>query len=81
MFLLAIATVPIVGLFFSFREVQKFYAVTGAWFVPLLTLSLLILNSRSAWVGEAWRNRPATVVTMLIILGFFSWTAWRTLVA
>jgi Mn2+/Fe2+ NRAMP family transporter len=80
-FLLAIATVPIVGLFFSFREVQKFYAVTGAWFVPLLTLSLLILNSRSAWVGEAWRNRPATVVTMLIILGFFSWTAWRTLVA
>ena len=47
----------------------------------LLTLSLLILNSRAAWVGDAWRNRPATVVTMLIILGFFSWTAWRTLVA
>ena len=81
LYLVAIATVPMFGLFFSFREVQKFYAVTGAWFVPLLTLTLLVLNGRSAWVGAAWRNRPATVVTMLIILGFFSWTAWRTLVA
>jgi Mn2+/Fe2+ NRAMP family transporter len=81
LFLLALATVPMLGLFFSFREVQKFYAVTGAWFVPLLTLSLLLLNGRARWVGEAWRNRPATVAVMLFILGFFSWIAWRTLVA
>ncbi|MEJ2400923.1 MAG: Nramp family divalent metal transporter [Xanthomonadales bacterium] len=81
MFLLALATVPMTGLFFSFREVQKFYAVTGAWFVPLLTLALLVLNGRSAWVGAAWRNRPATSIAMLVILGFFSWIAFRTLVA
>jgi hypothetical protein len=61
--------------------VQKIYAVTGAWFVPLLTLSLLILNGRTAWVGREWRNRPATVLVMLIILGFFSAVAWRTLTA
>ena len=79
LFLVAIATVPMLGLFFSFREVQKFYAVTGAWFVPLLTLSLLILNGRADWVGAAWRNRPATVVVMVLILLFFSAIAWRTL--
>ena len=79
LFLLALATVPMLGLFFSFREVQKFYAITGAWFVPLLTLSLLLLNGRSAWVGARWRNRPATVAVMLLILAFFSWIAWRTL--
>lgn len=81
LFLLALATVPMLGLFFSFREVQKFYAVTGAWFVPLLTLSLLLLNGRAAWVGERWRNRPSTVAVMLAILAFFSWIAWRTLAA
>jgi Mn2+/Fe2+ NRAMP family transporter len=79
LFLLAMTLLPMAGLFFSFREVQKIYAVTGAWFVPLLTLSLLLLNGRSDRVGEAWRNRPATVVAMILILVFFSWIAWRTL--
>jgi len=78
-FLVLIATLPMLGLFFSFREVQKVYAVTGAWFVPLLTLSLLILNGRSDWVGREWRNRPLTVLVMLLILVFFSAVAWRTL--
>jgi hypothetical protein len=69
---LAIATVPMLGLFFGFREVQKVYAVVGALFIPMLALILLILNGRRAWVG-ALKNRGLTVAVLLITLIFFAW--------
>lgn len=74
-YLLLFALVPMVGLFFSFREVQKIYTVMGAFFFPLLALALLIFNGRRSWVGLELANRPATVVTLLGILAFFSWLA------
>jgi hypothetical protein len=69
---LAIATVPMLGLFFSFKEVQKAYAVGGALFIPMLALILLILNGRRAWVG-ALKNRSLTVAVLLMTLIFFTW--------
>jgi hypothetical protein len=69
---LALAAVPMLGLFFSFREVQKIYAVGGALFVPMLALILLILNGRRAWVG-ALKNRGLTVAALLTTLIFFAW--------
>jgi Mn2+/Fe2+ NRAMP family transporter len=69
---LAIATVPMLGLFFSFREVQKVYAVVGALFIPMLALILLILNGRRAWVG-ALKNQGLTAAVLLITLIFFAW--------
>ncbi len=71
-FQLAIAAVPMLGLFFSFREVQKVYAVAGALFIPMLALVLLILNGRGAWVG-ALKNRGLTVAVLLTTLIFFAW--------
>jgi Mn2+/Fe2+ NRAMP family transporter len=71
-YLLLIAIVPLLGLFFSFREVQKIYTVTGALFFPVLALALLVFNGRTSWVGAEFRNRPATVVVLLAVLGFFS---------
>ena len=65
--------------FYGFGEVQKFYAVIGAWFFPVLVLALLILNGRSSWVGSDYRNRPLTMVALLGVLLFFGWTAWRAL--
>lgn len=78
-YLVAIATVPMAGLFLSFREVQKVYAVAGAWFIPALALALLILNGRTRWVGERFRNRPATALVLVLVLALFSWLAWRSL--
>ena len=69
---LALATVPMLGLFFSFREVQKAYAVGGALFIPMIALVLLILNGRRAWVG-ALKNRGLTVAVLLTALIFFAW--------
>jgi Mn2+/Fe2+ NRAMP family transporter len=78
-YLIALATVPTLGLFWTFEEIQKFYAVIGATFVPFLCVGLLILNGRSKWVGERFKNRPVTVVTLLLILAFFAWMGWRRL--
>ena len=80
-YLFAIGIVPMLGLVVSFREIQKIYAVFGAAFIPLITLGLLIMNSRADWVGQEFRNKRSTDTVLLIILGFFAWTAWRTLVS
>ncbi len=67
-FLLALATVPLVQVAMPFREVQKYYAVIGAAFIPMLALVLLVLNGRSAWVGRQFRNRPVTVAVLVAAL-------------
>jgi Mn2+/Fe2+ NRAMP family transporter len=74
-YLLALGLIPILGLFFSFREVQKLYAVTGAFFVPLLALALLLLNSRNKWVGSNFRNHPVTIILLVATIAFFMWIA------
>ncbi len=70
-FLLAIAVVPLVQVTYPLVKVQKYYAVMGAAFIPLLAVALLILNGRAAWVGARFRNRPLTVAVLLAALGFF----------
>ncbi|HJO05055.1 MAG TPA: Nramp family divalent metal transporter [Acidobacteriota bacterium] len=75
-YLVGIAIVPTLGLLMSFREVQKFYAVIGAMFIPMLALVLLILNGRREWVGDLVNRRP-TVATLIAAIAFFGWMAWR----
>ena len=71
-YLVAIATVPALGMVLSFEQVQLFYAVCGAMFVPLLAVVLLYLNSRAGLVGS-FRTRPLGLVALVITLGFFAW--------
>jgi Mn2+/Fe2+ NRAMP family transporter len=66
-YLLALAIVPLVQVSHPFRQVQKYYALIGAAFIPLLAVSLLVLNGRRIWTG-ALRNRPATTVALAAIL-------------
>ncbi len=75
-YLVLIALVPMIGLFWSFRDVQMLYTVTGALFFPVLALVLLIFNGRSSWVGSRFRNRPLTIVTLVAVLLFFTWLAF-----
>ena len=47
------------------------YAVAGAFFMPLLGITLLYMNNRSSWLGSL-RNGPATnlvLVTSVIVFG------------
>ncbi|MEQ8785327.1 MAG: Nramp family divalent metal transporter [Pirellulaceae bacterium] len=83
-YLWGIATVPILGLMIGdFQDVQKANAIVGALFIPMLAGVLLILNGRAKWVGERYRNKPATVVVLVAVLLFFllalALTIWKFL--
>ncbi len=69
-YLLALATVPMLGLLFSFQGIQKLYAMVGAVFIPVLALALLLMNGRRTWVG-AQTNGLAAVATLVGALLFF----------
>jgi Mn2+/Fe2+ NRAMP family transporter len=78
-YLVALAIVPMAGLFRGFQEVQMLYTVTGAIFFPVLALALLIMNGYAPWVGAAYKNRPAGAAVLAAVLVFFSWIAVTTI--
>ena len=73
-YLVAIATVPLVLLGGSVKEVQILYATLGAAFMPLTALTLLIMNNRTSWVG-AYRNRTLANALLVITLAVFTYLA------
>lgn len=82
LYLFTIAFLPMPGLFMSFKEVQKLYAVIGALFVPLLAVALLILNGKK-YLGKheagKYTNKPMTIVVLfgtLIFFGSMAWMKW-----
>lgn len=80
-YLLALAFIPMLGLFMQFKEAQKLYAVVGALFIPLLALTLLVMNSRKKWLGHHY-NSMATNLMLTFILLFFLIMAclqWRNM--
>ncbi|MEM1330011.1 MAG: Nramp family divalent metal transporter [Planctomycetota bacterium] len=70
-----LATVPMTGLFVSFKTAQQWYGIAGALFIPMLGLALLLLNVRKE-LGPM-RNRAVgtgllvLVLTMCAGLAFF----------
>ncbi len=74
-FLAALAVVPMIGLFASFRDVQQLYTFIGAYIFPTLALVLIVFNSRTAWVGKRFKNHPLTIVVLIGVLAFFTWLA------
>lgn len=70
-FLAALAIVPLANLWLTVERIQLAYAVMGAAFMPLLAVTLLILNNQTRWVGERFRNRwPINAVLALTVLLF-----------
>jgi len=80
-YLVALALVPLLGLGYDFQLVQKAYSVFGALVMPMVALTLLLLNGRAAWVGQSLRNRWWTSLTLVIIIGFFAWVGLPKLLA
>ena len=70
-YLYALSIVPMIGLWVGFANMQKYYAIVGAIFIPMLALVLLILNGQSSKIGEQYRNRPITTLVLSVILVFF----------
>jgi Mn2+/Fe2+ NRAMP family transporter len=73
-YLLAIATVPLVLLWGSVKEVQLIYATLGAAFMPATAITLLVMNNRTKWVGE-YRNGIVANVLLVVTLAVFTYLA------
>ena len=66
------ATIPAIGLWFSFVEMQKWYAIVGAFFVPVLAAVLLLLNGRRDLLPPEARNSWLAIVVLLAALAFLA---------
>ncbi len=72
---LSVALVAVVPLFLlnaPVRQIQLTYGVLGALFLPLLALTLLLLNNRRAWVGRESRNPMWINVALGACVVFFA---------
>lgn len=58
----------------SFQEIQKLYAIIGAFFLPAPAAALLYFN-RSSRVGPLLHNRWPSIVVLAATLLFFGWVA------
>ncbi|MEZ6002681.1 MAG: Nramp family divalent metal transporter [Planctomycetota bacterium] len=77
-YLWAIALIPMLGLRLPFTEIQKVYALFGAAFMPILALTLLLLNG-SRLPDPRYRNKPITTAFLVGVLAFFAWVGVRDL--
>lgn len=69
-FLVALSIVPLANLFLTVERIQLAYAVMGAMFMPLLAVTLLVLNNQARWVGvrfrSAWWINAVLILTVLL---------------
>jgi len=72
-YLVLIALVPLPLLWLSVERAQLIYAVLGSMFMPLLALTLLLMNNRKGWVGRELRNGWLTNVVLVATLLFFTY--------
>jgi len=72
-FLLFLGVSSIAGLFSSFVQIQKIYAILGAFFIPMLALALLILNGREDLMGRKFANGWPTRIILGSTLALFLW--------
>lgn len=70
-YLVGLATVPLVLLQRKLETVQLTYAVLAACFMPLLSLTLLIMNNRTDWVGSRYRSGWLVNILLAATLAFF----------
>ena len=79
-FLVALTFLPMSLLWLKVQQVQLAYAVLGALFMPLVALTLLVLNNRPSLVGREFRNGPVVNALLAATLVFFSYLGVREII-
>ena len=64
-----LAIVPMLSLEIPFKEIQKLYSIVGAFFMPILALTLLWLNNRQ--VSSKFKNNAVTNLALIGVFIFF----------
>lgn len=80
-YLLALALLPMLGLFLPFAVIQRIYGVLGSLMIPLVAVVLLLMTLRRAWIGEAGRTRWLGVVGLTACLVIYGWISIPELLA
>ncbi len=75
--LVLISIVPIGFLWVSVKEIQFSYGIIGACFLPLLALTLLLLNNRKRWVGSEFVSPWVINAVLVLALLFFGYAGGR----
>ncbi len=70
---LALATAPLILLLTPVKQVQLAFGMFASLFLPLLCLTLLLMNTRRAWVGEQFRTGLGPNAVLAIALLFFAY--------
>ncbi len=79
-FLAALSILPMSLLWLKVQQVQLAYAVLGALFMPLVALTLLLLNNRPALVGREFRNTFVVNALLAATLVFFSYLGLKEII-
>lgn len=77
LFLVCLGTAPLVLVRWPVKELQLAFGLTGAMLLPLLALTLLIMNNRSQWVGVRFRAPLILNVVLAAALAFFGYVGAR----
>ncbi|MDH3283844.1 MAG: Nramp family divalent metal transporter [Acidobacteriota bacterium] len=80
-YLLALGVVPLPLLWMTVKQAQLAYAVLGAFFMPFLALTLLIMNNRSGWIGREWKSGWLANAVLAVTLLVFAWIGVRQVLA
>ena len=75
-YLYGLACIPALGLWFDFRQVQKYYAIIGAAFVPLLAVVLLVLCGSRGPLPAADRNSRLTTAILIVVVAVSAVAGW-----
>ena len=78
-YLIFITIAPLPFISYQVAQIQLAYAVLGALFMPLLALTLLLMNTRVAWVGQRFRSHWAINALLVLTLLFFGWTGAQSI--
>jgi Mn2+/Fe2+ NRAMP family transporter len=75
-FLAGLATVPLALVRWPVKQLQLAFGLTGAMLLPLLAVTLLILNNRREWVGDGFRASWRLNAVLAAALVFFAYAGW-----
>jgi hypothetical protein len=77
LYLLGMATLPLLLVRWPVEKLQLAFGLTGAMLLPLLALTLLLMNNRKDWVGDQFRTGIALNVILAAALLFFGFVGAR----
>jgi Mn2+/Fe2+ NRAMP family transporter len=75
LYLVCLATVPLILLRWPVKELQLAFGLTGAMLLPALALTLIVMNNRREWVdarfrpGIAWNGVLAAALMFFAVVG------------